>query len=110
MDLNHGTGVLQERLGVIAAKRKGHYKVRIKPFALATPRNIPLSLRPKAEEELKRMEELGVITKVNECTHNLVYSYRLLRESTGQKKILQKNSLLPHTSVLLVQTLFSVSL
>ena len=33
-----------------------------------------------------------------------------LRESTGQKIFLQKNSLYPHTSELLVQTLFSVSL
>ena len=36
-----------------------------KPYALFTPRNIPLPLRPKVELELQRMEKLGVISKVD---------------------------------------------
>ena len=51
---------------------KGEYKIRLKPeaypFALNTPRNVPLPLRKKVEEELERMEQLGVISKVSEPT------------------------------------------
>ena len=36
-----------------------------KPYALFTPRNIPLPLRPRVEEELQRMDKLGVISKVD---------------------------------------------
>ena len=39
-----------------------------KPYALFTPRNVPLPLRKKVGEELNRMESLGVISKVNEPT------------------------------------------
>ena len=39
-----------------------------KPHAIYTPRNVPLPLRDKAEKELQRMEELGVIEKVTEPT------------------------------------------
>ena len=37
-----------------------------KPYALFTPRNIPLPLRPKVSEELDTMEKAGVISKVSE--------------------------------------------
>ncbi len=51
---------------------KGEYKIRLKPeaypFALNTPRNVPLPLRKKVEEELERMEQLGVISKVSKPT------------------------------------------
>ena len=39
-----------------------------KPFALSTPRNIALPLRPKVAQELAKMENMGVITKVDEPT------------------------------------------
>ena len=39
-----------------------------KPFALSTPRNIALPLRPKVKQELLRMEAMGVISKVDEPT------------------------------------------
>ena len=39
-----------------------------KPFAIFTPRNVPLPLRSKTQEELERMEALKVISKVEEPT------------------------------------------
>ena len=48
------------------------YKIQLKPnsqpFALSVPRNIPLALRPKVKAELQNMEDLGVISRVNEPT------------------------------------------
>ena len=44
------------------------YKIQLnpdaKPFALYTPRSVPLPLRKKVREELARMESLGVISRV----------------------------------------------
>ena len=37
-------------------------------FALHTPRNVPLPLRKKVKDELKRMESLEVISKVDTPT------------------------------------------
>ena len=39
-----------------------------KPFSLKTPRRIPIPLLPKVKEELQRMEQLGVISRINEPT------------------------------------------
>ena len=39
-----------------------------KPYALYTPRNIALPLRPQVRQELDRMESIGVISKVDEPT------------------------------------------
>ena len=60
------------------ASSKGHwafpetYQVKLKPdaepFALFTPRNVPIPLRPKVQEELSRMESLGVISRVEQPT------------------------------------------
>ena len=51
---------------------KGEYTIKLKPeakpFSLFTPRNVPLPLHEKARLELKRMEELGVISPVQEPT------------------------------------------
>ena len=51
---------------------KGEYTIKLKPdpkpFSLFTPRNVPLPLREKVRLELKRMEELGVISPVQEPT------------------------------------------
>ena len=48
---------------------EGEYEIVLtkdaKPYALVTPRRIPLSLKSQVEEELKRMEALGVIRKVD---------------------------------------------
>ncbi|KAK7882125.1 hypothetical protein WMY93_028299 [Mugilogobius chulae] len=48
------------------------YHIKLKPdavpYSLKTPRRIPLPLMGKVKEELQRMEELGVITQVEEPT------------------------------------------
>ena len=48
------------------------YKIKLKPdakpYALFTPRHVPLPLRTKVSEELARMEAMGVISKVDEPT------------------------------------------
>ena len=45
------------------------YEIKLKqdaqPFALFTPRSVPLPLRKKVEEELTRMESLNVISRVD---------------------------------------------
>jgi len=51
-------------------KLSGEYNIQLrpdaKPHAVYTPRHIPLPLRPQVAEELQRMEEAGVISKVTE--------------------------------------------
>ena len=46
------------------------YEIRIKqdakPHSIYTPRHVPMPLRPKVQEELNRMESLGVISKIDE--------------------------------------------
>ena len=48
------------------------YEIKLKPDAtphvLYTPRHVPIPLRAKVTEELNRMEEMGVISKVKEQT------------------------------------------
>ena len=50
----------------------GEYHIKLlphtTPFALMTPRRIAIPLRPKVKEELRRMEKLGVIAKVQQAT------------------------------------------
>lgn len=38
------------------------------PYSVATPRRVPIPLLPKVEEELERMESMGIIEKVTEPT------------------------------------------
>ena len=51
---------------------KGEYAIKlredVKPFAITTPRRVPIPLMPAVQEELARMEKLGVISKVEEPT------------------------------------------
>ena len=46
------------------------YTIKLKeeatPFALTTPRRVPIPLLPKVRDELQRMENMGVITKIKE--------------------------------------------
>ena len=54
-------------------KLEGDYTIKLqegaKPFALSTPRRVPVPLLKPVKEELKRMEKLGVIVRVNEPTN-----------------------------------------
>ena len=51
---------------------RGEYHTRLredaKPYALTTPRRVALPLFPKVKAELRRMEQMGVITQVEEPT------------------------------------------
>ena len=53
-------------------KLKSIYKITMenhaKPFSIATPRRLPLPMRQKVEEALKRMEEEDVIRPVKNPT------------------------------------------
>ncbi len=48
------------------------YEIKLKgeatPYALYAPRNIPIPFRQNVQQELNRMEKLGVIRKVSEPT------------------------------------------
>ena len=52
---------------------EGEYEIKLKsdaqPFAIMTPRRIPLPMKNKVKEELARMEKLGVIRKVDKPTN-----------------------------------------
>ena len=51
---------------------EGEHKITLKPgytpFAIVTPRRVPLPLMPKVKEELDRMEHMGVISRVHKPT------------------------------------------
>ena len=55
-------------LGNLGEEFEMHLKSGATPYCLFTPRNVPIPLRPKVQEELDRMESLGVIRKVDEPT------------------------------------------
>ena len=56
-----GLGNLGEEFGICL-------KPGAVPRSLFAPRHVPLPLRPKVEEELNRMESIGVISRVDEPT------------------------------------------
>ena len=55
-------------LGTIGDEYKIKLKERAVPHAIHTVRNIPIPLRAKVQEEMDRMEKLGVISKVEKPT------------------------------------------
>ena len=55
-------------LGTMGEEYHIQLKEDAKPHALFAPRNVPIPLRGKVEEELRRMEKLGVITPVEDPT------------------------------------------
>ncbi len=57
-----------EGLGNLGDEYHIQLKPDAKPHALFTPRHVPLPLHPKVLEELTRMEEQGVISRVTEPT------------------------------------------
>ena len=59
---------LFQGLGKIPGKYHIQLKDDAQPFALSTPRRVALPLQPKVKSELQRMEQLRVISKVDEPT------------------------------------------
>ena len=57
---------LFQGLGSLGNEYEIHLKEDAKPVSLHTARNIPLPLRGKVQQELKRMESMGVISPVTE--------------------------------------------
>lgn len=57
-----------EGLGNLGEEYEIKLKPDAKPHALFAARNVPLPLRKKVQEELRRMESMGVISKVEEPT------------------------------------------
>ena len=58
------------RIGVDLTKlNEIQLKPDAQPFAIMTPRRIPLPMKSKVKEELARMEKLGVIRKVDKPTN-----------------------------------------
>ena len=53
-------------------KLQGDYHIYLKPgakpYALSTPRRVAIPLLPQVKKELTRMEQLGVIEKIEEPT------------------------------------------
>ena len=51
---------------------EGDYQIRLNeeavPYALSTPRRIPLPLNDKVKDELERMEKMGVVSKIEKPT------------------------------------------
>ena len=54
-------------MGQLKGEHKGK-KPDAKPFSLYTPRGTPLPLREKVKQELHKLEEMGVVPKVDEPT------------------------------------------
>ena len=59
---------LFQGLGKIPGKCNIQLKDDAQPFTLSTPRRVALPLQPKVKSELQPMEQLGVISKVDEPT------------------------------------------
>ena len=57
-----------EGLGNLGEPYSIQLKEGAKPHALFTARNVPFALHPKVQQELQRMQQLGVITKVDQPT------------------------------------------
>ena len=51
-------------LGTIGEEYEIKLKENATPYALQVPRNVPIPLRPKVKQELERMEQMRVISKV----------------------------------------------
>ena len=69
---------LFQGLGTLAGEYQFQLRPDEKPHSIFTPRHVPLPLRPKAVEDLDRMEKSGMISKVTDptpwCTRMVVVS------------------------------------
>ena len=57
----------------VLGKAEWEYTIKLKPgyvpFALSTPRRVPLPLMEKVKKEFQRMENMGVISRVDKPTN-----------------------------------------
>ena len=60
--------LLFKSLGNLGEQYHVQLKPEAKPFAIYTPRHMPLPLRNKVQKELDKMESLGVISRVHQPT------------------------------------------
>ena len=60
--------LLFKGLGKLGEEYHIQFKPEAKPFAIYTPRHVPLPLRDEVRKELDRMESLGVISRVDQPT------------------------------------------
>ena len=81
-ELKNGSTAYQARflkLFTGLGKIEGEYKIELeedsKPFAIHTPRRVPLPLMDKVKKELQRMQDLGVIVPIEELTNRLLCRY-----------------------------------
>ena len=56
------------------------------PYSIVTPRRVPIPLLPRVEEELKRMESLGIIEKVTDPTERCAPMVPVIKKN-GKIKI-----------------------
>ena len=94
-------------LGCMPGEYENKLREGVTPFNLATSRRIPIPLLPKVREEVKRMEDMGVIEKVDQptewCSPVVVITkkkgkVRICRDVTQlNKAVLRENHPMPTT-------------
>lgn len=68
MDIRERFSKVFKGLGTLGEEYQIQLREGAKPYALYTPRNVPIPLRGKVQEELDRMESAGVISRVDQPT------------------------------------------
>ena len=91
---------LSKELGILGPEYKIQMKEGATPFAITTPRRVAIPLLLKVKAELKRMEEHGVISSVEEPTNWCaeVVEYRRQNEN-----VYRENHPLPVVDQILMQ-------
>ena len=74
-------------LGSFSQDYKINLKPNAQPYALSTPRNIPLALRQKVQTELQHMEALGVISCVKELIAAWCAAMGVVPKASGAVRI-----------------------
>ena len=86
---------LFQGLGSLGEEYNIQLKPEAKPFAIFTPRHVPLPLRTKVQEELDRMESLGVISRVDQQHHGARAWLLYLRKMEPSEYVSTSNPSMP---------------